>query len=124
MAGPDPLAVFDALFRAVLEERDVDAFMTLWAEDDDIAMWGSELTERGDGRAGMRTLGEAIAAHPGEIRFTWEERHVYEDGDVAWVTASGTLTVGGRVTPYQVIGVLVRRAGEWRWHTFSGSEPR
>jgi ketosteroid isomerase-like protein len=120
LASPDPLAVFDALLRAILEDRDPDAFMALWAEDDDVAMWGSELTERGDGRAGIRVLGEAIAAHPGEIRFTWDERHVHEVGDVAWINAAGS--VNG--SPYRMTAVLVRRAGEWRWHTFSGSEPR
>jgi ketosteroid isomerase-like protein len=120
VAGSDPLAVFDALFRAVLEDRDPDAFMALWAEDDDLAMWGSELTERGDGRAQVRALGEAIAAHPGQIRFTWDEKHVHEDGDVAWINAAGS--VNG--SPYRMTAVLVRRAGEWRWHTFSGSEPR
>jgi ketosteroid isomerase-like protein len=120
VAGLDPLATFAALFRAVLEERDVDAFMALWAEDDDVAMWGSELTERGDGRAQIRTLGESIAAHPGEIRFTWDDQHVHEHGDVAWINAAGS--VNG--SPYRMTAVLVRRAGEWRWHTFSGSEPR
>jgi ketosteroid isomerase-like protein len=120
VAGSDPLATFHALFRSVLDERDPDAFMALWAEEDDVAMWGSELTERADGRAELRTLGESIAAHPGEIRFTWDDLHVHKHGDIAWINAAGS--VNG--SPYRMTAVLVRRAGEWRWHTFSGSEPR
>jgi ketosteroid isomerase-like protein len=120
VAGSDPLATFDALFRAILDDRDPDAFMALWADDDDVVMWGSELTERGDGRAQIRALGESIAAHPGEIRFTWDVRRVRKEGDTVWINAAGS--VNG--SPYRMTAVLVRRHGEWRWHTFSGCEPK
>jgi hypothetical protein len=111
-------AAFDALFRAILEERDVDAFMACWADDHDVQMWGSDLAERADGRDAIRRLGEAIVAGD-EIRFEWADRFVYTEGEVAWVNAAGTCNG----MPYRLTAVLVRRAGAWRWHTFSGSIP-
>ena len=106
------------------EERDAVAAFAVWAEDDDITLFGSELTDTARGPAELRPHMEAIAGSAPRIRFDWTDKRVHVEGDVAWVTASGTLTVDDRVAPYQVAGVLVRRAGEWRWHTFSGSEPK
>ena len=124
MAGSDPLAVFDALFRHVCEERDADAAFGLWAEDDDITLFGSEQADTARGPAELRAHMEAIAGANATIRFDWSDKRVHVEGDVAWVTASGTLAVDDRVAPYQVAVVLVRRTGVWRLHTFSGSEPR
>jgi ketosteroid isomerase-like protein len=124
VAGSDPLAVFDALFRHVCDERDASAAFALWAEDDDVTLFGSEQSDTARGPAELRTHMEAIAGANATIRFAWSDRRVHVEGDVAWVSASGTLSVDGRVTPYQAVGVLVRRGGDWRWHTFSGSEPR
>jgi ketosteroid isomerase-like protein len=108
----------------VCEERDAAAAFALWAEDDDITLFGSEQTDTARGPAALRAHMGAIAGSAATVRFSWDDKRVHVEGDVAWVTASGTLTVDDRVGPYQVAGVLVRRAGEWRWHTFSGSEPR
>ena len=124
MAGSDPLAVFDALFRHVCEERDGAAAFALWAEDDDVTLFGSEQADTARGPAEMRAHMGAIAGASATIRFEWDDKRVHVEGDVAWVTASGTLTVDAQVAAYQVVGVLVRRASAWRWHTFSGSEPR
>jgi ketosteroid isomerase-like protein len=123
VAGSDPLAVFDALFRHLCEERDAAAAIALWAEDDDITLFGSELADTARGPVETRAHMGAIAGSAATIRFEWADKRVHVEGDVAWVTASGTLTVDERIAPYQVVGVLVRRAREWRWHTFSGSEP-
>jgi ketosteroid isomerase-like protein len=111
------------LFRHVCEERDAAAAVAVWAEDADVTLFGSEQADTARGPAELRAHMEAIAAGA-TIRFAWTDKRVHVEGDVAWVTASGTLTVDDRVAQYQVAGVLVRRAGEWRWHTFSGSEPR
>jgi SnoaL-like domain len=45
------------------------------------------------------------------------------EGDVAWVNASGTLSVDDAEAAYQATGVFVRRGGRWLWHTHSGSTP-
>lgn len=120
MAGTDPLAVFHALFRAVTEERDVDAFMALWADDDDVALWGSELHERDLGHDQIRAHARGIVDSPNELRFDWDDTSVHVEGDAAWVRAAGS----ANGVPYRLVVVLVRRAGEWRVHTFNGSEPR
>jgi ketosteroid isomerase-like protein len=123
VAGSDPLAVFDALFRHLCEERDAGAAFALWAEDDDVTLFGSEQADTARGPAELRAHMEAIAGASATIRFAWTDKRVHVEGEVAWVTASGTLAVDDRVGPYQVACVLVRRAGQWRLHTFSGSEP-
>jgi ketosteroid isomerase-like protein len=124
VAGTDPLAVFEALFRHVCEERDPAAAFALWAEDDDVTLFGSEQGDTARGPAELRMHMEAIAGAKATIRFAWTDKRVHVEGDVAWVTATGTLSVDESVAPYQVACVLVRRAGAWRLHTFSGSEPR
>ncbi len=106
------------------EEREAAAAFAVWAGDDDITLFGPEQVGTARGPAELRAHMEAIAGATATIRFDWTDRRVHVEGDVAWVTASGTLSVDGRVAPYQVAGVLGRRAGGWRWHTFSGSEPR
>ncbi|HEV7641197.1 MAG TPA: nuclear transport factor 2 family protein [Gaiellaceae bacterium] len=123
MAGPDPLDVFDAFYRTVCDDRDAGAFMALWADDEDITMWGSDEDERAVGAAQIRALADAIVASPSQLAFAWDDRHVHEEGDVAWVNARGTFTLDGRAGAYRTTAVLVRRDGRWRWHTHSGSEP-
>ena len=97
--------------------------MALWADDDEITMWGSDEDERAVGSAQIRALADAIVALQSQLSFAWHERRVYEDGDVAWINARGTFTLDGRESPYRTTAVLVRRDGRWRWHTHSGSEP-
>jgi uncharacterized protein (TIGR02246 family) len=104
-------------------ERDADAFVALWADDAQITMWGSDLDERGFGTDEIEALGEAIVINPFALVFEWGERRVQVEGDVAWVNASGTLSVDGTTRAYRVTAVLVRRDGRWLWHTFNGSEP-
>jgi ketosteroid isomerase-like protein len=124
MAGTDPLAAFHALFRHLCEERDAGAAAALWAEDADVTIFGSERVDMARGPADVRAHLEMIANAQSTIRFTWDDVRAHVEGDVAWVTATGTLTVDDRAAPYQAACILVRREGEWRLHTFSGGEPR
>src|ERR1700754_4300889 len=118
-----PGETFDALFHAILEQRDVGEFMALWAEDDEITMWGSDLTERAVGREELRDLATQIAESPSVLEFEWDERAEQEEGDVAWVNAGGSLHVDDSRTDYRLTVVLVRRGSDWRIHTFNGSIP-
>ncbi|MFL5952849.1 MAG: nuclear transport factor 2 family protein [Gaiellaceae bacterium] len=120
----DPLETFEALFHRVCDERDPDGATALWADDDDVTLFGSERTDTARGPAEIREHMDAIANAGATIRFVWNERHAHVEGEVAWVTAAGTLTIDDRASPYQAACVLVRRDGTWRLHTFSGSEPR
>jgi ketosteroid isomerase-like protein len=118
VAGTDPLDTFRALFRAIIDDADVDAFMALWAVDEDVTMWGSELAERAVGHDQIRTLAEGIAG--AQLAFIWDELRVHDAGDTAWINAAGS--VNGM--PYRLTAILVRRrAREWKWHTFNGSVP-
>jgi ketosteroid isomerase-like protein len=114
---------FDALFETILEQRDVDAFMELWAPDDEITMWGSDLVERAVGRGELRDLATQIADAPSVLEFEWDERAEHEEGDVAWVNAAGSLHVDDSRSDYRITVVLVRRGSDWRVHTFNGSIP-
>jgi ketosteroid isomerase-like protein len=108
----------------VCDARDAEAGVALWAEDADIALFGSERSDRARGPAEVRKHLEAIAQSQATIRFSWDDAVVHREGDVAWVTATGTLDVDGTTTPYQAAAILVRRGDSWLWHTFSGCEPR
>ena len=118
------LDLFAFLYRLVCDERDADAAIALWAQDEDIALFGSEEGEADVGPAAVHAHLVAIAAAPSAISFAWDERRVHVEGEAAWVSASGTLTVDGRRSLYRATGVFVRREGRWLWHTHSGSEPR
>ena len=124
----DVLAVFEGLFDALLGRRDPTAGTRLFLDDAGTAMWGSDEDERASGRAEIALLHQAIADSAREISFRWNHRRVHVEQDVAWVNADGEVTVTStgaapRTTSYRLTAVLVRRDGEWRWHTFNGSEP-
>jgi ketosteroid isomerase-like protein len=124
LPGVPVTETFEQLFKAILEDRDVDAFMDCWAGDDDITMWGSDLHERAVGRDAIRALGTQIAGSQHVLRFEWEELRAHDEGDTGWLNASGSLTVDdGERRDYRLTAVFVRRDGRWRWHTFSGSIP-
>lgn len=124
MAGTDPLAAFDELFRLVTEEGDSAAAERLWAYDDGATLFGSEKSDTARGFDAIMEHLRAITSSQQTIRFTWNEKRAHTEGDVAWVNATGTLHVGGKQSDYQITAVLVCRDGRWLWHTFNGSEPR
>jgi ketosteroid isomerase-like protein len=115
---------FHALLRAATEDRDARAFASLWVVDDPtITMWGSDLAELAEGPEAVRQLGAAITALDEEIRFHWDAVQIHERGEVAWVNARGTITVGSAERPYRMTAVLLQTYAGWRWHTFDGSVP-
>ena len=125
MPAREPVVVdaLDVLFRTICEDRDVDAFAALWANDGTITMWGSTDEEHAVGIAEVRELGTSIARSERTFRFSWDERRVWERGDVAWVNARGTVDIDGTRSPYRLTAVFVWTAAGWRWHTFNGSVP-
>lgn len=114
---------FQQLFKSILEDRDVGAFMDCWAGDNDVTMWGSDLHERAVGRDAIRALGTQLAGSKHVVRFEWDETRVHDEGDTGWLNASGSLYVDDDRSDYRLTAVFVRRDGRWRWHTFSGSVP-
>jgi ketosteroid isomerase-like protein len=124
----DVIAVFEG-FDAALKRRDVDAIVDLFADDPEVQLWGSDLSERAVGKLEIRALLEGLFSRLPEssVERTFEDPRVHVSGDVAWLTAAGTARwePGGepRVIPYRVTAVLVRTSDGWRWHTHNGSQP-
>jgi ketosteroid isomerase-like protein len=125
MPGPDAdiQGLLDDLFRTICDQRDVEAFAALWADDDTITMWGSTEGEEATGIDEIRRFGTSIAGSERTFGFSWTERSLHGRGDVAWINATGTVAVDGRRSPYRLTAVFVRVASGWRWHTFNGSIP-
>lgn len=118
------VALFEQFYRAICEQRVAANGAALWASDVDVAMLGSERGEVAVGPDAVRRLLDAVATSPRQIAFAWDEHRVHVEGDVAWLTASGTATVDKRDSLYRTTAIFVRRGGRWSWHTYSGSEPR
>jgi ketosteroid isomerase-like protein len=124
----DVLAVFHA-FDSALKRKDVDAILDLFADDLDVELWGSDLSERAVGKREIRGLIEDLFSRlpDSSVERTFEEPRVHISRDVAWVTAGGTARWEPdgepRVIPYRVTAVLVRTSNGWRWHTHNGSQP-
>jgi uncharacterized protein (TIGR02246 family) len=129
MFSRDVLEVFDALFTTLNVERNAGAAARLFADDQDIVMWGSILSERAYGRDAVRALLREVADSADRLHIAWERRDVRVERDAAWVNALLKIRVerDGRMVktvPYQITAILVKSDGAWRWHTFNGSEPR
>ena len=114
---------FETLFTSIIQERDVEAFMACWAGDEDVTMWGSDLHERAVGRDAIHKLGTQIAASMHVLEFEWDEVREHEEGDAAWINASGSLHVDGEPVDYRLTAIFVQRDDGWLWHTFCGSIP-
>jgi uncharacterized protein (TIGR02246 family) len=128
MPDTEIIAAFDAFFDRLNVDRDAAAATALFAGDDDIWMSGSDLPELAIGRDAIAALHRDVVARPFTLTFTWDERRVHSEGEVAWVNAAGSLLVGYEqreptTMHYRITVVLVRRDGAWRWHTMHGSEP-
>jgi ketosteroid isomerase-like protein len=119
-----PEQTFAAFFATILEERNADAAMDFWADDDDVTMWGSDLPERAVGRDAIRELLARVTGSRNQLGFRWDERRFHTIDDVAWLNAAGTLTLNGTAPmPYRLTMVFVFAEGTWKIHTFNGSVP-
>jgi len=119
-----PEQAFDALFKAVVDERDPDAAMALWADDPDVTFWGSDLPERAVGRDAIRELLSHIASGRNRLAFRWDERRTHTIGDTAWTNASGTVAVNDTAPlPYRLTVVFTFVGDTWKIHTYQASIP-
>jgi hypothetical protein len=118
------LAVFDELFVALTERHDASAATSLFVDEPEVVMWGSEEPEHAVGRAAIGALHAGIAASSETLVFRWHRRHVHVEHGAAWVNADGEVVIGGE-EPARVVltAIFVRQDHAWRWHTFNGSEP-
>jgi ketosteroid isomerase-like protein len=115
---------FHAFFAAATEQRDLEAFLSLWAADEPaVTMWGSDEDEYAVGHTEIRHLAERLVASETELRFHWNELQIHERGAFGWINASGTVSAGDASHPYRVTMVLEHNYAGWRVHTFNGSIP-
>jgi ketosteroid isomerase-like protein len=100
--------------------------MACFSEDADVALFGSEASDRAIGAPAIRQHFADFYAKPFRIIFTFPDRRVSAHGNVAWFTGEGSyrLSTADVDVPYRLTGVLERRREQWLWQLFSGSEPR
>jgi hypothetical protein len=118
------LSVFNALIDHIANGR-VAETAAAFTDDADVALFGSEVSDRAIGPAEVRAHFVAIYARPYRILFDLAPSKVSAHGNVAWLTADGTyrLSTGDERKPYRLTAVFERRQGKWLWQLFSGSEP-
>lgn len=119
------LKTFNALLDHIANGR-LDETMVCFTEDADVALFGSEATDRAVGPRAIRTHMAEIYARPYRILFDLDPGKVSSNGNVAWLTAEGTvkLSTDDDRHPYRLSAVMEKRGGEWLWQRFDGSEPR
>lgn len=127
-ASPEDIATA-ALQRFVsaLRTRDLDAAVSLFAED--AVLFGSEADEVAEGADELRTFLAAVFSQLATFGWSWDAPIARLEGDVVWFVVPAITTViqddGGKKTfPYRLSGVLRQDARkEWVFAMFNGSEP-
>ena len=126
---PDSSEIRAALgkWNETASRADLDGFMALFDESNDVMLVGSDRNEIYRGKAEIRGWLAQLFAHN---RFSWDLSHPDIDANenTAWVFVDGTMTITddtGAVTktPYRFAGVLVKRGQDWKWRLFDGSIP-
>jgi ketosteroid isomerase-like protein len=92
-------------------------------------MSGSQDFEFAIGPEAVASVNQILAGAPLKLTFVFPRRLVHQEGDVAWVNATGELRIEPRndppfTEPYRMTVIMVRRDGEWRWHTMAGCVPK
>jgi hypothetical protein len=113
-------------FESLVAARD-PALLSEFAEETDVRLVGSEVSEVATGPAEVEALVRRFFGLPVQIRWEWQSRDVSIVGNIAWIFAQGDAVLRGEDTeqrvPYRMTGVLERRGDTWRWRHFHGSEP-
>jgi len=120
------LAAADALSKA-FESRDLTAALGCFADDDELAYFGSEPGEKAIGRPAVAALLSAIFGRPAAYSWRLTEPVVWTRGDVAGLCSEAVgraRSVGGSEEfAYRLTGSLERINDSWRWRICHGSEP-
>ncbi len=119
------LKSFNALIEHIANGR-LNESMACFTEDADVSLFGSELSDTSLGPASIREHLAMLYAQPYRILFDLQAGKVSAHGNVAWLTAGGTLRLStdDERRPYRLSAVMERRADRWLWQLFCGSEPR
>jgi hypothetical protein len=118
------LSAFNALIGHIANGR-VSETAAAFTDDADVALFGSEVSDRAIGASDIRTHFVAIYARPYRVLFDMTPGKVSAHGNVAWMTADGVfrLSTGDEQRRYRLTLVFERRQGRWLIQLFCGSEP-
>jgi uncharacterized protein (TIGR02246 family) len=114
-------------FNSAWAARDLEGLLSLFAEDDDVVLLGSDQRETARGREELSRLLRYFFEQPIAYWWEWDRREVFAVDQLAWVVTEGIIVEAGpheelRV-PYRFTGVLQEREGRWVWVLFHGSVP-
>ena len=118
------LKSFNALVEHIANGR-LNETLACFTEDADVSLFGSELSDTSLGASAIRQHMAEVYARPYRVLFDLQPGKVSSHGNVAWLTADGTLRLSteDERRPYRLTGVFERRTDRWLWQLFSGSEP-
>jgi hypothetical protein len=126
----DP-AVEAELFTAIdrffdhVADRRLEDTLACFAPDDDVALYGSEVSETVIGADALRRFFECLYRNSVGPRFRFGNRRATVRGEVAWFTAEAEVAIAEQmIAPYRLTGILEYRGGKWFWRHFHGSEPQ
>jgi hypothetical protein len=110
----------------LLFARDPAIVDELWC-DLGFRLVGSEPGEIADTREGLARLMSSLFSRKERLSWSWDDRTVTHQGEIAWVFAEGHVVVTAPERtdrlPYRLVCIFQRVAGDWRWRLFSGSQP-
>ena len=124
MAFQELDVVLDALIHALVD-RDLAGTLVCFTSEKEPAVVGSEAGEMALGRSEVEGFFRRIYARPQPFRFDFPERSWSVHGDVAWLTADGSVVEPAATEgkPYRLTAVCVVEDGTWKLALWSGSEP-
>jgi ketosteroid isomerase-like protein len=117
------------LWNTTAKNADVDKFMSLFDDTENIMLVGSDSGEIFKGKIQIRGwLGQLFKNNS----FSWEMNRIDIDSyaNTAWVFVDGSMIVSNkksgkmRKTPYRFTGIMVKVQDVWKWRLFDGSNPR
>ena len=115
------------LWNNLAKNRNVNHFMDLFDNTEEIMVVGSDSGEVFKGRDQIEGWMKMLFAHRS---FSWEMNRVDIDhnGNTAWVFMDGSMIVTndkGKTAkfPYRFTGILVKVKNTWKWRLFNGSVP-
>lgn len=124
MANRELDAVLDALIQGLVDS-DLAGTLVCLSSEQEPAVIGSEAGEVALGRSGVEGFFRRIYARPQPFRFEFPKRSWSVHGDVAWLTAHGSVVEPAATEgkPYRLTAVFVVEGGAWKLALWSGSEP-
>lgn len=116
------------LWNAAAKNSNVDQFMSLYDNTDNIMLIGSDTAEIWKGKDKIRGhLTESFAHY--SISWKMDRIDIDYNGGTAWVFVDGLMIIntdkGETIkNPYRFTGILIKKSGVWKWRLFHGSIPQ